>query len=113
MAYNGRVLVVNRSGQQLFPLPRRALVSRRDLILASLWRAQAQDVTFWTDVNLVDLPVTARDKTGRFVKDLTRDDFSVEEDGRSQIILDFLSGIEPAAEDRSARGHKPKSDFGS
>lgn len=67
----------------------RALVSRRALILAALWQARAQDLTFSTDVNLVELLATVRDKTGRFVKDLTMDDFSLQEDGRPQTILHF------------------------
>lgn len=88
-AYNRRVSAANRSDPKLGPLPHRMLLSRRDLILAALWRAQAQDVTFSTEVNLIELPVTVRDKTGRFVKDLTKDDFSLQEDGRSQTILHF------------------------
>jgi VWFA-related protein len=46
-------------------------------------------VTFSTDVNLVELLATVRDKTGRFVKDLTKDDFLLQEDGRPQTILHF------------------------
>ena len=84
MAYNRPVAAANRPAQTY-----RALVSRRGLILGALWRAQAQDLTFSIDVNLVELLVTVRDKTGRFVKDLTKDDFSLEEDGRSQTILHF------------------------
>ena len=80
---------MNRSAHKLCSLPHRALVSRRDLILAALWRGQAQDVTFSTDVNLVELLVTVRDKTGRFVKNLTKEDFLVQEDGRLQTILHF------------------------
>ncbi len=67
----------------------RSLLSRRSLILSALWRAQAQDLTFSTDVNLVELLATVRDKTGRFVKNLTKDDFSLQEDGRPQTILHF------------------------
>ncbi len=89
MAYNRRVAAANRPAQTSRASPHRSLVSRRDLILAALWRAQAQDVTFSTDVNLVELLATVRDKTGRFVKDLTKDDFSLQEDGRPQTILHF------------------------
>jgi VWFA-related protein len=83
------VFATSHSDPELRPLPHRTLLSRRDLILAALWRAQAQDVTFSTDVNLVELHVTVRDKTGRFVKDLNKDDFSLQEDGRPQTILHF------------------------
>jgi VWFA-related protein len=65
------------------------LLSRRNLLFAALYRASAQDVTFSADVNLVALAVTVRDKTGKFVKDLTQSDFSLQEDGRPQKILHF------------------------
>ena len=84
MAYNRLVAAAIRPAQTY-----RALVSRRALILGALWRAQAQDLTFSTGVNLVELLATVRDKTGRFVKDLTKDDFSLQEDGRPQTILHF------------------------
>jgi VWFA-related protein len=89
MAYNRRVADANRPAQTPRAAPHRALFSRRGLILGALWRAQAQDITFSTDVNLVGLLATVRDRTGRFVKDLTKDDFSLQEDGRPQTILHF------------------------
>jgi VWFA-related protein len=89
MAYNRRVADADRPGRTPHAAPHRALFSRRGLILGALWRAQAQDVSFSTDVNLVELLATVRDKTGRFVKDLTKDDFSLQEDGRPQTILHF------------------------
>jgi VWFA-related protein len=52
-------------------------------------RVAAQDATFSTDVNLVTLLATVRDRTGRFVKSLTKDDFTLQEDGRTQTILHF------------------------
>jgi VWFA-related protein len=66
-----------------------AQISRRGFILAALWQSQAQDVSFTTDVNLVELPATVRDKTGAFVRDLTKDDFRLQEDGRPQTIRHF------------------------
>jgi len=84
MQYN-RHVSANRSGHT----PHKAPLSRRGLILAALWRAQAQDATFSTDVNLVELLATVRDKTGRFVKNLTKEDFVLREDGRPQTILHF------------------------
>jgi len=69
--------------------PNKALLSRRNLILAALCRAAAQEITFSTEVDLVELPATVRDKTGRFVRDLTKDDFLLQEDGRPQTILHF------------------------
>jgi VWFA-related protein len=51
----------------------------------------AQDAvsTIAVNVNVVTLPVTVRDKHGKIVKDLTKDDFTLQEDGRPQTIKYF------------------------
>ena len=41
------------------------------------------------DVKVVTLPVTVRDKQGQIVRNLTKDDFVLEEDGRPQVIKYF------------------------
>ncbi len=41
------------------------------------------------DVKVVTLPVTVRDKKGKIVRDLTKDDFELEEDGKPQNIRYF------------------------
>ncbi len=51
--------------------------------------AHAQDVTFSTDVKLVSVLASVRDRDGRIVQDLTKDDFVVLEDGRLQTIKYF------------------------
>jgi VWFA-related protein len=68
--------------------------SRRELFLtaASLFttmRRLSADTTFSTDVKVVNVLVTVRDKQGKIVEDLTKDDFSVIEDGRPQAIKYF------------------------
>jgi len=56
---------------------------------------QAQDAattpatTIAVDVKVVTLPVTVRDKHGKIVRDLTKDDFALQEDGRPQTIKYF------------------------
>src|ERR1700730_13627369 len=52
---------------------------------------QAQDsaATIAVDVKVVTLPVTVRDKHGKIVRDLTKDDFTLQEDGRPQTIHYF------------------------
>ena len=45
--------------------------------------------TIAVDVRVVALPVTVRDKHGAIVKDLTKDDFTLQEDGRPQAIKYF------------------------
>jgi VWFA-related protein len=41
------------------------------------------------DVKVVTLPVTVRDKHGQIVRNLTKDDFALQEDGRPQVIKYF------------------------
>jgi hypothetical protein len=45
--------------------------------------------TVAVDVKVVTLPVTVRDKKGQIVRNLTRDDFILQEDGRPQVIKYF------------------------
>jgi len=59
--------------------------------LASSSPARAQDTvsTIAVNVSVVTLPVTVRDKHGAIVRDLTKDDFTLQEDGRPQTIQYF------------------------
>ncbi len=50
----------------------------------------AQRPTFSTDVEVVNVLVTVRDKDGKVVRDLSQDDFVVTEDGRPQNIRYFF-----------------------
>src|SRR6266853_6963122 len=52
-------------------------------------RAQDAAATIAVDVKVVTLPVTVRDKHGKIVRDLTKDDFTLQEDGRPQAIRYF------------------------
>ena len=52
-------------------------------------RAQDSAATIAVDVKVVTLPVTVRDKHGKIVSDLTKDDFTLQEDGRAQTIHYF------------------------
>src|ERR1700719_2705614 len=52
-------------------------------------RAQDAATTIAVDVKEVTLPVTVRDKHGKIVRDLTKDDFTLQEDGRPQTIRYF------------------------
>jgi VWFA-related protein len=68
---------------------RRLLGSSLSILLADkLLRAQ-QDSTFSTDVNVVNVFATVRDKKSQIVRNLTKDDFSLAEDGRPQAIRYF------------------------
>ncbi len=65
--------------------------SRRSfLTLAAAGALNAQDqAVFSTDVKVVSLLATVRNKQGAIVRDLTKDDFSVLENGRPQTIKYF------------------------
>jgi VWFA-related protein len=73
-----------------------ANLSRRSLLSAfALWpaarllRGQQGNTTFSTDVKVVNLLATVRDKQGQIVRDLTKEDFLLDEDGRPQTISYF------------------------
>jgi VWFA-related protein len=50
---------------------------------------QDQTPTFRSVVKLIDIDVYVTDKNGRFVKDLTKDDFEIVEDAKAQTIQAF------------------------
>src|SRR5205814_480469 len=73
----------------------RGRLSRRVIFLLDAFlflsrMAPAQEVvTFSTDVKVVSLLSTVRDKKGQLIRDLKKDDFILEEDGRRQSIRYF------------------------
>jgi len=64
-------------------------ISRHALLIAILCCARAQEANFSADVDVVTLLATARDAQGLLAKNLTRDDFVVQEDGVPQTIRYF------------------------
>ncbi len=50
---------------------------------------QGEQPTFSANVNVVNVFATVRDKDGKVVRNLTKDDFTLEEDGRPQTIRYF------------------------
>lgn len=50
---------------------------------------QPQDTTFSTDVKVISVFATVRDKQGKIVSTLGKDDFTLTEDGRAQTIRYF------------------------
>lgn len=72
-----------------------SVLSRRRLLfsMASLWPARllrgVQQPTFSTDVKVVNVLATVRDKQGQIVRNLNQDDFVLEEDDRPQAIRYF------------------------
>ncbi len=60
------------------------------LLLLGSARAPGQDeATFSTDVKVVNVLATVRTKSGQIVNDLTKDDFSLTENGRPEAIKYF------------------------
>ena len=71
-------------------------ISRRSVLAScALWpavrllRGQQANTTFSTDVKVVNVFATVRNKQGQIVRDLTKDDFQLDEDGRPQTIKYF------------------------
>ncbi len=78
-------------------------------LLVIAWGLHGQDSTFSADVRVVNLLATVRDRDGRFVKGLTKEDFALHEEGRPQQIGYFIQESNPAVSDRLARGHELQS----
>jgi VWFA-related protein len=71
-------------------------VPRRSFLLSALFLSPqagllraAQDTTFSTDVKVVNVLATVRDKHGQIIANLNKDDFTLEEDGRLHAIRYF------------------------
>src|SRR5215471_2272218 len=80
-------------------MPGEVRLTRRGLLaalgIAPFVRAQQKDAqqkdqtTFSTDVKVVSLFANVRNKKGEIVRDLTKDQFLLDEDGRPQVIRYF------------------------
>jgi VWFA-related protein len=77
-------------------MPFEVKISRRSLLsgfallpAARLLRGQQANTTFSADVKVVNLLATVRDKQGQILRDLTKEDFLLDEDGHSQTISYF------------------------
>jgi VWFA-related protein len=64
-------------------------ITRRSLLVAAACRAWAQAAKYSTGVDVVTLLATVRDAQGLLAKNLSRDDFLLEEDGVPQTIRYF------------------------
>ena len=69
-----------------------ALIPARYLLA---WQdSEAAQPRFSADVNVVNVLVSARDKQGKIVNDLTKDDFTLDEDSHPQTIKYFARQID-------------------
>jgi VWFA-related protein len=67
-------------------------ISRRVFLAtaaAGIALGQESDTKFSTDVKVVNVLATVRDKQGKIVSDLAKDDFDLSEEGRPQVIRYF------------------------
>jgi len=68
---------------------RRFVISAASLFLRAARASAQQDATFSSDVQVVNLLATVRNKNHEILRDLTKDDFQILENGRSQTIKYF------------------------
>jgi VWFA-related protein len=74
----------------MFPLSRRRFVISAASLLLRAARSNAQEeATFSSDVQVVNLLATVRNRKSEILRDLGRDDFQILENGRPQIIKYF------------------------
>ena len=107
------------------------LDSARCLLLASLFSAAVPGVTaqqkpassvatspsqapttISVDARLVNLPVVVRDKKGALIQNLTKDDFTLQVDGKPQTIRYFDKGHQPASQPGPAGRHQSLAEQG-
>lgn len=70
-------------------LSRRQLFASAGLAFAFGWARAQQEPTFSSEVKVVNVLATVRDKNGAIVRNLNKDDFALFEDGRPQAIRYF------------------------
>ncbi len=73
------------------PSRRRLMLSAAGLLASSPLARALQDVTFSTEVKVVNVLANVHAKNGEIVRGLTKDDFVLSEDGRPQNIRYFSS----------------------
>jgi VWFA-related protein len=74
----------------MFPVSRRRFVISAVSLLFRAARSSAQeDATFSSDVQVVNLLATVRNKKSEILRDLSKDDFQILENGRPQTIKYF------------------------
>ena len=71
------------------PSRRRVVISAAGLLVAVTLARAWQDVTFSTEVKVVNVLANVYGKAGEIVRDLTKDDFLLSEDGHPQTIRYF------------------------
>ena len=84
--------------EQSRPMKRGKLIIVASLVLASGWldtgaEAMRQGAIFRAGVNLVRVGAVVRDRKGRFIRNLTEQDFVVQDDGKTVKLTNFHQGV--------------------
>ena len=85
--YGGNVLQSNKLNGDLIRISLAIAILCLLLVGARMRGQEKADIT--VHVKVVNVPATVRDKHGKIVNNLTKDDFVLEEDGRSQTLHYF------------------------
>jgi Ca-activated chloride channel family protein len=72
-----------------------AVVGAAAVVLASASAIVAQQATFRTGTSIVSVLATVLDKDGRLVPDLTREDFTLLDNGKQQELVFFQNDVQP------------------
>jgi VWFA-related protein len=96
MAVGGRLYESAHPNQKfpVQPIVRRHITALITILLTVSW-GTAQDYQVRTRVDLVVVPVSVRDGAGKLLTGLTKEDFTVLEDGRPQTISNFSIDPQP------------------
>src|SRR5579859_6779977 len=71
------------------PVSRRGLLFSMLPLAARCLKGDEKDTTFSTDVKVVNVLATVRNKQGQIVRNLSKEEFTLSEDGRTQTIRYF------------------------
>jgi Ca-activated chloride channel family protein len=74
------------------PLLTAAVIGALTLGSAGVLVPRSVEAQFQSRIDLVTMGITVTDRRGNFITDLTRDDFEIREDGRTQSITSFARG---------------------
>jgi VWFA-related protein len=82
---------VPRKSSRTWILLSSVLIFISDLLVHSQEPLREMQLTYSVKVEVVNVLVTVRNKNGKLIRDLKKDDFSITEDGRPQTIQYFTS----------------------
>jgi VWFA-related protein len=97
------------ANQPMFFLPQPAPFREAEKTDVSRDNTSATPATFRERVSIVTVPVVVRDRDGRPVSGLTKDDFELSDNGKRQVIADFTEQRAPARGSLAGSTKQPNS----